>query len=90
MVRGFGRLAPRHLPLAVTMSDTEVLAMSRRVPGDTQQMYEKVLAQNLLDDRATALEALQRLGALTLDVPADKLTISVVNKYLELKARGRL
>ncbi|HYP19307.1 MAG TPA: DUF58 domain-containing protein [Chloroflexia bacterium] len=90
MVRGFGRLAPRHLPLAVTMSDTEVLAMSRRIPGDTQQMYEKVLAQNLLDDRATALEALQRLGALTLDVPADKLTISVVNKYLELKARGRL
>lgn len=90
MVRGFGRLAPRHLPLAVTMADTEVLSMSRRVPGDTQQMYEKVVAQNLLDDRASALEALQRLGALTLDVPADKLTISVVNKYLELKARGRL
>lgn len=90
MVRGFGRLAPRHLPLAVTMADTEVLSMSRRVPGDTQQMYEKVVAQNLLDDRATALESLQRLGALTLDVPADKLTISVVNKYLELKARGRL
>lgn len=90
MVRGFGRLAPRHLPLAVTMSDNEVLAMSRCIPGDTQQMYEKIVAQNLLDDRATALEALQRLGALTLDVPADKLTISVVNKYLELKARGRL
>ncbi|HEX8230500.1 MAG TPA: DUF58 domain-containing protein [Chloroflexia bacterium] len=90
MVRGFGRLAPRHLPLAVTMSDTEVLGMARRIPDDTQQMYEKIVAQNLLDDRGTALEALQRLGALTLDVPADKLTISVVNKYLELKARGRL
>ncbi len=90
MVRGFGRLAPRHLPLAVTMADTEVLSMSRCVPTDTQQMYEKVVSQNLLDDRASALESLQRLGALTLDVPADKLTISVVNKYLELKARGRL
>lgn len=90
MVRGFGRLAPRHLPLAVTMADNEVQLMARRVPGDTQQMYEKIVAQNLLDDRGTALEALERLGALTLDVPADKLTISVVNKYLELKARGRL
>ena len=90
MVRGFGRLAPRHLPLAVTMADNAVQSMARRVPGDTQQMYEKIVAQNLLDDRSTALEALERLGALTLDVPADKLTISVVNKYLELKARGRL
>ncbi len=90
MVRGFGRLAPRHLPVAVTMADSEVLQMARRDPKDTQQMYEKVIAQNLLDDRALALDALQRRGALTIDTPADKLTPAVVNKYLELKARGRL
>jgi uncharacterized protein (DUF58 family) len=90
MVSGFGRLAPRHLPMAVTMADSEVLAMSNRQPSDAQQMYEKVIAQNLLDDRAAALENLQRRGALTIDVPADKLTPAVVNKYLELKARGRL
>ena len=90
MVSGFGRLAPRHLPMAVTMADSEVLAMSHRQPTDAQQMYEKVIAQNLLDDRAAALENLQRRGALTIDVPADKLTPAVVNKYLELKARGRL
>ncbi|MFL5734521.1 MAG: DUF58 domain-containing protein [Chloroflexia bacterium] len=90
MVSGFGRLAPRHLPMAVTMADSEVLAMTQRQPADAQQMYEKVIAQNLLDDRAAALENLQRRGALTIDVPADKLTPAVVNKYLELKARGRL
>lgn len=90
MVRGFGRLAPRHLPMAVTMADNEVLAMSRRDPSDPLQMYEKIVSQNLLEDRASALDALQRRGALTIDVPADKLTPAVVNKYLELKARGRL
>ena len=90
MVRGFGRLAPRHLPLAVTMADNEVIQMAQAMPHDAQQMYEKVVAQRLLDDRATALDSLSRRGALTLDVPADKLTVSVVNKYLELKARGRL
>jgi uncharacterized protein (DUF58 family) len=90
MVRGFGRLAPRHLPLAVTMADNEVLGMAGAMPADAQQMYEKVVAQRLLDDRAAALDSLGRLGALTLDVPADKLTVAVVNKYLELKARGRL
>ncbi len=90
LVRGFGRLAPRHLPLAVTMADSEVLTMARRQPADAQQMYEQTVAQGLLDERASALEALQRCGALTIDVPADKLTPAVVNKYLELKARGRL
>ncbi len=90
LVRGFGRLAPRHLPLAVTMADSEVLKMARRQPADAQQMYEQTVAQGLLDDRASALESLQRRGALTIDVPADKLTAAVVNRYLELKARGRL
>ena len=90
LVRGFGRLAPRHLPLAVTMADNEVLAMSRRTPADPRQMYENIVAQELLSDRAASLDALQRRGALTIDVPADKLTVAVVNKYLELKARGRL
>ncbi len=90
MVRGFGRLAPRHLPMAVTMADNEVLLMSKRDPQDAQQMYERIVSQGLLDDRAVALDALQRRGALTVDVPADKLTPAVVNKYLEVKARGRL
>jgi uncharacterized protein (DUF58 family) len=53
-------------------------------------MYEQVVARGLLEDRASALDALQRRGAMTIDVPADKLTLAVVNKYLELKARGRL
>jgi uncharacterized protein (DUF58 family) len=90
MVSGFGRLAPRHLPLAVTMADNEVLKMAAQRPTDPQQMYEQTIARGLLDDRASALDALKRRGAMTIDVPADKLTLAVVNKYLELKARGRL
>jgi hypothetical protein len=36
------------------------------------------------------LGALRRRGVLTLDVPADRLSVAVVNKYLELKARTQL
>ena len=90
MVRGFGRLAPRHLPMAVTMADNEVLSMAAHTPTDPQEMYQHIVARSLLDDRAAALDALTRRGALTVDVPADKLTLAVVNKYLEIKARGRL
>jgi len=42
----------------------------------------------MLDERALAMESLRRGGVMTLDVPANRLTIAVVNKYLELKARG--
>ncbi len=90
MVRGFGRLAPRHLPMAVTMADNEVLSMAAKTPTDPQEMYQSIVARTLLDDRSAALDALTRRGALTVDVPADKLTLAVVNKYLEVKARGRL
>jgi uncharacterized protein (DUF58 family) len=72
------------------MADNEVLRMASQQPTDPQQMYEQVVARGLLEDRAAALDALQRRGAMTIDVPADKLTLAVVNKYLELKARGRL
>ena len=45
-------------------------------------------------DRAGVVRALQdtlnRNGILTIDVPAKKLTVSVINTYLELKGRGAL
>ena len=44
----------------------------------------------LLDERKVVLDTLNRSGVLTLDVPADKLTVSVINKYLELKGRGAI
>ena len=33
---------------------------------------------------------LRRRGVITLDVPAHQLTMTVVNKYLELKAKSRI
>ena len=43
--------------------------------------------EQLLDERALTLERLRRLGVETLDVAADELSISVINRYLALKAR---
>jgi uncharacterized protein (DUF58 family) len=60
------------------------------VPSDSAAVYERMVAEQLLDERAVALESLRRRGVLTLDVPANQLTIAVVNRYLELKARGRI
>jgi uncharacterized protein (DUF58 family) len=49
-----------------------------------------VVAEKLLNERRVVLETLARHGVLTPDVPAGKLTVAVINKYLELKARTLL
>jgi uncharacterized protein (DUF58 family) len=48
------------------------------------------VAEKLLNERQVVLETLNRHGVLTLDVPAEKLTVAVINKYLELRARTLL
>ena len=59
-------------------------------PRNSDTVYQRAVAEMLLDERRVVLDTLNRSGVLTLDVPADKLTVSVINKYLELKGRGAI
>lgn len=77
----------RHLPLIVTMRDPAVERMASEEVTDSQSVYERAVARNLLDQREITLSRLRQSGALTLDVPADRLSISLINQYLEIKAR---
>ncbi len=90
LLRHVRLLARRSLPLVVTISDPGVHAMAGRIPGSSLEVYQRAAALELLEDRRLALETLRREGVLTLDVPADQLSISVINRYLELKGRMRL
>lgn len=90
LVRQIAPLSPRHVPLLVAISDPTVVQLARQVPRDSVSVYERAVAEQLVDERALILEKLRQRGVLTLDVPANQLTVAVVNKYLELKARGRI
>lgn len=90
LVANLSALYPRHLPLCVTISDPAMLAAAAATPGDSITVYERMVAEQMLDERRVLLESLHRRGVLTLDVPADRLTIAVINKYLELKGRGKI
>lgn len=83
-------LARHHLPLCVTLSDPSAIAWSEVVPESSRDLYRKVVAGRLLDDRATVLDELRKAGVLTVDTPADKLTPATINRYLELKQRALL
>jgi uncharacterized protein (DUF58 family) len=90
LIAHMARLAQRHLPLCVVISDPNITNMAAQPPRDSDAVYQRAVAEMLLDERRVVLDTLNRSGVLTLDVPADKLTVSVINKYLELKGRGAI
>ena len=90
LVKHASLLARRSLPLVVTISDPDVVQAAQQQPEDSQTAYQRMAAAQLLDQRQVTLDHLRQQGVLTLDVPANKLSIAVINRYLELKAKTML
>jgi uncharacterized protein (DUF58 family) len=90
LLRHVGSLARRHLPLIVTMRDPAIEAVAMQSPSDSAAVYQRAVARDMLERRDVTLSRLRAAGALTLDVSADSLSPSLINRYLEIKARGVL
>jgi uncharacterized protein (DUF58 family) len=83
-------LARSSLPLVVTISDPDVHMAADQIPTDTLAVYQRASAAQMLDERRLVLDTLRKRGVLTLDVPANQLSLAVINRYLELKGRTLL
>jgi uncharacterized protein (DUF58 family) len=90
LVAQMSMLARNSLPLLVTISDPDVVNASQMTPNDSLGVYQRAAASQLLDERRVVLDSLRQRGVLTLDVPANRLSMSVINRYLELKGRMQL
>jgi uncharacterized protein (DUF58 family) len=90
LVRQVALLARSSLPLVVTISDPDIHAAAHQRPGDSLGVYQRAVAAQFLDERRVTLDWLRRQGVLTLDVPANQLSITVINRYLELKGKVRI
>jgi len=84
------RAAKQHLVVCVTLNDPTVIGPAAASPTDAQSLYQKMVAQKLLDDRATVLATLAQRGVHTLDTDAGKLSPRLIDTYLELKQRARV
>jgi len=81
------RLRRQHLPLLVTVADPTVNHLATQTIGDSTALYERTVAERVLSDRRLTLDRLRRQGVQTLDVPADELSVAVINRYLAMKER---
>ena len=90
LVANLGTLRPRHLPLAVTLRNPELDGLATLRPEAAHDAWRKAAAEELLRSREEALSHMRRAGVVVLDVPPARAAEAVVDKYLDLKRRGRL
>lgn len=79
-----------HLPLTLAVADVPLQQLAARQPEDVDELYDVLVARDLLDGRAELLRSLERHGVLVVDTVPEKLTIDAVNRYLALKTGVRM
>ena len=90
LLQSLGPLRPTHLPLVLTIRDQQVWDLAAAVPRHRPEMYRVAVANELLSEREQTLLSLRQSGALTIDCPAQDLSLRAVQSYLDIKQRNQL
>ncbi len=83
------RLKQFHLPLTLAVADVPLQELAARTPQRPAELYDVLVARDLLHGRAEMLRSLERQGVMVLDTVPERLTVDAVNRYLELKTSVR-
>ncbi len=83
-------LAKNHLLVVVFFENTEVSKITEKKTNSIEDIYIKTIAEKFSYDKKLIVKELNQHGIhAILSTPGD-LTVSTVNKYLEIKSRGLL
>lgn len=83
-------IAKYHLLLVVFFENTEVKKVTLQKPESMEGIYVKTIAEKMMHEKRVIEKQLQQNGILTLLTAPQSLTINIINKYLEIKARNIL
>ncbi len=83
-IRGIAR---NHLLLVVFFENTALGQITRSEVKDIEGLYVKAIAEKFVYEKRLIVKELQKHGIATILTAPQHLTVSVVNKYLEIKAR---
>lgn len=78
----------RHLPLVIALKNEEIMDAATRLEPD--YMYQAAAAEELIRERALALEQMKLAGIPVLDTLPSDMTSALISKFLEIKDRGLL
>lgn len=83
-------MAPRHVVVFAVMRQPEVRALAAGVPSSAADMYRVLSAQETIERREALLYGLRQRGVLVVEGTPAEFSAGVVDRYLEIKARGLL
>lgn len=81
-------LSKSHIVVVVVFKNTELIDMSREQATKTIEVYNKIIAEKFVYEKRLIIQELTRNGLQTIYTAPEDLSISAINKYLEIKARG--
>ena len=84
------RASQRHMLVVVAIQNEELVAAARPSTQGSTALFRSAAAEELVREREEALARMRQAGITVLDVSAGRMAASVVNRYLEIKARGLL
>lgn len=87
MIENLGRLAKKHLVMFVTFTDRELGRIRGLEPKATVDVGRAVVADELLRERKVVLERLRRLGLMVLETAPEALSLTMIQRYLDIKER---
>lgn len=82
-------LTRRHQVVVASVADPEVVAMARQ-RSDADDVYAAAAAERAGLERERVIRLLTRLGVEVVDAPPEELAPELADRYLALKAAGRL
>lgn len=79
-----------HLLLVVFFENTELVKYAGEDSSDIREIYYRMVASKIIDEKEQIIYKLRLFGIQSIQTTPENLTLSVLNKYLELKARGMI
>ena len=90
LVRAVSLLQPKHLPLVVLLRDPALGQYAHAEPHDVDDLYRAAVAQRLIEEREALVRTLEARGVVVVDVPAERLSVALLDTYLRVKSRAAL
>jgi uncharacterized protein (DUF58 family) len=81
------RMAHYHLLMVVFFENTELQQLIEKETKTLEDIYIKTIAEKYAQEKRLMAKELQNHGIVAVLTTPQKLTISAINKYLELKNR---
>jgi uncharacterized protein (DUF58 family) len=86
----FRQLAKDHLLIVVFFENTETNDLIAQPATNTEQIYLKTIAERFKQEKRHIVRELEKYGIQSILTAPKDLNANTVNKYLELKARGKI